>query len=93
MAQKTYTLLHTALAVTHDNHTAENHDSREHLLPRKHLHAYGDADYNGNNGLDIAVHAYKGRPDTFLPHRYKEICYERSTEDEKCKFGNLYCRN
>ena len=68
-----------ALAVAYNNHTTEDHKSGKYLLPRKHFHTDCDADYNSNNGLDIAVHTYKSRPDTFLPYRDKEIGYERGT--------------
>ena len=74
-------LPNAALAVTYNNHTAENHDGGKHLLPREHLHADGDAYYNGNNRLDVAVHTYERRSDTFLSHWYKKIGYERSTEN------------
>ena len=86
-------LPHTALAVTHNNHTAENHDSGKHLRPCEHLHTHSNAYHNGNDGLNITVHTYQRRPDTFLPHGSKELGYERSTEDEKGKLGKLNCRN
>ena len=55
-----------AAAVTYDDHSAEYHCCSKNFLPGKGIHADADADNDGDDRLDITVHAHQGRSDAFL---------------------------
>ena len=70
------TLFCPAAAVTYDCHASEDHQRRHNFLPGKCIHADADADYDGNDWLDITVHADERRAYALLTDRDEEICDE-----------------
>ena len=78
-----------AAAVTYDCHASEDHQRRHYFLPGKGIHADADADYDGNDWLDITVHAHKGRSDAFLTKWYEKIGYECGADNKIGQFGQL----
>ena len=78
-----------ASAIAHYDYSPEDHHGSGDLLPCQCVHAYADADDDGNDGLYIAVHAHEGWPDAFLTNWNKEICYECRADNQISQFGEL----
>ena len=78
-----------AAAVTYDDHSAEYHCCSKNFLPGKGIHADADADNDGDDRLDITVHAHQGRSDAFLTEWYEKIGYECGADNKIGQFGQL----
>ena len=78
--------------LVYKNHTRKDQDRSENLLPGQCFHAHADAHGDGNDGLDITVHADQGRTDGLLGDRDEEIADESSTNDEVGQLCKLFSR-
>ena len=85
--------LSSALAVTYDDDSAEDHQGGKDFLPGQDIHADADAYNDRYDRLDIGVHAHQGRSDAFLTDRNKEICDECCADYQVEQFCKLYLWN
>lgn len=87
-------------AAGYEGYTAKDHCGGEDFLPTEGIHAYVDADDNGDDGLHVGVHAHKRWAYALLSNGNEQVGdkggednEEREFEDEcvrQCSIINRY---